>query len=143
MMTMNYAQEQAIGLAGALADLTVKVTDSFSAEEDMTVGLPVIRGTVPDKQCKLLTVEGACLGITQHVHKEQWQGVAYYPTNYTVPVVTKGRVYVNVDGAVVAGTPAKYDKTNKVWSASAGVAVSNVKFVTSTSAKGIAVVEIA
>lgn len=148
MLTMNYALEQEAGFKGMLADCTCKTTESYAAEVAMNAGVPVVLGTNPEKQVNAVASADDCkkvIGIVQHVHKEvpDCECAKYYPACYCVPVLTRGRVFVAVDDAVEAGAPAKYDFANEVWSATNGTAVEGITFKTSTSAKGVAVVEIA
>lgn len=142
-MQTNYSQEMQPAIVGALADLVFKTTDSYYAEGDITAGVPVVPGTDAAKQIKVCEAGGAAnvIGITQFVHKQVAKGETYYPDGYVVPVVTRGRVWVEVDGDVTAHTAAKYDPDKGVWSASGSEEISNAKFITGTTS-GMAVVEI-
>lgn len=141
-MQKNYDLEMKPAIVGMLADASVKTTDSFMVEDEAGVkpGVPVLPGTNPAKQVKAMTDAGtAVIGIVQHVHKEATN--PYYPVGMVVPVVTRGRVWVEVDGDVDAYGATKYDQASGKWSKTAGQDVANAKFITGANS-GMAVVQI-
>lgn len=160
-MQLSYAIEMDTAHAGDLADLSIKTTDTFAAEEPMCPAMPVVYGE-NEKLCKVLADEADAekvIGITQFTHKENdavirfVKGedgelvakapdcVGYYPEGWAVPVVTRGRVWVKVDGDIEGGV-AKFDIENKVWSSTNGVEVPLAVFKTTATHDGLAIVEI-
>lgn len=143
-MQTNYNPIMAPALVGQIADLSIKVIDSFAAEAPLYPANVVMRGTDPGKQVKPVAAEGDCakaIGIVVHEHKEQED--PYFPIGYCVNVMTKGRIWVMCDGAVDAGAKAKFDAVNGVFSASNGVELGiPCVFVTGTKAAGLAEVQI-
>lgn len=144
-MQKNYSQEMQPAIVGMLADTTFKTTDSYHVEDEkgINAGVPVVTGTDAAKQIKACGADDGAkvIGVTMFVHKQLTGGENYYDKGYVVPVVTKGRVWVAVEGDVVAQTAAKYDATKNVWSASGTVEVANAKFITANT-HGMAVVQI-
>ena len=98
MAITNYALTMDKAFAGALYDLSSHTVDSFAIEEADGIGAAcaVIRGTDAEHQVKSPSASGdgaKVIGVTLHTHIEPPEaGKKYYPQNYTVPVVTKGRV---------------------------------------------------
>lgn len=137
-MQKHYDLEMKPAIVGMLADLTNKTTDSYIAEEDFCPGVAVMFGTNPAKQVKKFAEGGSFAGVAMHEHKELTH--PYYPAGYCAPVVTKGRVWVKVDGDVAAGSTAKYDAANEVWSATNGIAIMGA--FRTNAIDGMAVVEI-
>ena len=107
-MQKNYSQEMQPAIVGMLADTTFKTTDSYHVEDEKGVnaGVPVIPGTDAGTQVKACGADDGAkvIGVTMFVHKQLTDGENYYDKGYVVPVVTKGRVWVAVDGDVVAQT---------------------------------------
>ena len=145
-MQLSYDLEMQTAIAGALADASVKVTDSYRAEgeDGIAPGVPVIAGT-GSNQVKAVTASGeaaSVIGVAQHAHKSLSDSTSepYYPEGYVLPVLTRGRIWVAVDDTEIsANTDAYYDYDNAIWSASAGEAVADAKFV-SAAENGYAVV---
>ena len=100
-----YALETDKGFAGMKADVTVDVIDSFSSEDGINPGEPVIRGTDPAKQVKTAAVGDVnkIIGIAIHTHKDLPISGKYYEEGYCLPVMTFGDVYVVAGGDVKAG----------------------------------------
>ncbi len=145
-MQLKYG-EMDVALVGQIADLSNKTIDSFAAEEALDPGVPVIRGSNPEKQIKKAgtgTLKDV-IGITVHQHKEPDD--PYYPVGYSVGVMTRGRIWVPVTKAVTAGKVANYKIADNgftdedVASGIEAVGVSCV-FLTSSAAAGIAEIEI-
>lgn len=96
--------EDAPAFKGQLADTTAHVIDSFASEGGVEPGTLVMRGTDTSKQVKQInagTDSAKAIGIAVHVHKEP--ETPYYPTGYSVPVITFGDVYVEAGADVKAG----------------------------------------
>ena len=96
--------EDAPAFKGQLADTTAHVIDSFASEGGVEPGTLVMRGTDTAKQVKQIkagTDSAKAIGIAVHVHKEP--ETPYYPTGYSVPVITFGDVYVEAGADVKAG----------------------------------------
>ena len=138
-MQMNYELEMQPANVGGLGDAMFKTTDSYLAEEAICPGMAVALGTNPAKQVKELAEGAQFAGIAMHAHKELVH--PYYPEGYCVPVVTEGRVWVKVEGDVVAGKPACYDPAKKAWVAEGGIQLSCAAYRTNT-ISGMAMVEI-
>lgn len=153
-MQLSYSMNMAAAIAGTLYDDSPKVVDSLLAEGTIGLGMGVIAGTNPQTQAIVpsATFSAGFKGVAMYQVKEQNDdGTVTYTAKDTVPVVRKGRVWVNVTGAVTAETPAfltfSGDDAGK-WAGVAGtgplaVAVTGAKFITSTTAAGLAVVELA
>lgn len=152
MAIKNYSLNMDEAYAGMLYDLSDKQIDTFAVEdsEGISAGAAVVRGTNPAKQVKAASAAGDganVVGVVLHTHKELVKNGKYYEQGYAVPVVSKGRVYVNVGGAVTAGKVANLklaDGTFTDEDVASGIetVACGAKFITSTSAAGVAVVEI-
>lgn len=154
MAITNYALTMEKSFAGALYDLSAHTVDSFAVEEadGLGVAAAVIRGTDAEHQVKSPSASGdgaKVIGVTLHTHIEPPEaGKKYYPQNYTVPVVTKGRVWVTTGGAVNAGDEAHLklaDGTFVKDAVAAGTIEAlgcGAKFITSCDKAGLAVIEI-
>lgn len=146
-MQTSYRREMVPALIGQIADLSNKTVDSFAAEEGLNPGTPVVRGTNPAEQVKAAgtgTLKDV-IGILIHEHKEP--ETPYYPQGYTVGVMTKGRLWVEVGGAVTAGKVANYKVADKVFvqdAVATGIEAVGVPcvFLTSTSAAGLAEIQV-
>ena len=158
-MQTNYKLEMDPALVGQIADLSNHTIDSFAAEAGLDAGVPVKRGTDPTAQVLPVSAEGDAadaIGIVIHEHKEHVAaGQAYYPEQYVVGVMTKGRIWVQTGGAVTAGAAAKYNVTDGTFVENAPEGEGDedseavveelgcgAKFITSTTAAGLAVIEI-
>lgn len=154
MAITNYSLTMDKAFAGALYDLSSHTVDSFAVEETDGIGAAcaVIRGTDAQHQVKSPSESGdgaKVIGVTLHTHIEPPEASKkYYPQNYTVPVVTKGRVWVTTGGAVNAGDEAHLklaDGTFVKDAVSAGTIEAlgcGAKFITSCDKAGLAVIEI-
>lgn len=100
---MTYLFDSLKGIKGQIADGSLRVVDSFAAEEELEFGAALERGTDPDKQVKMYD-DGVFAGVAlfsptekDDVYKEKTQAA----------VLTKGRVFVDVLSVeVVAGEKA-------------------------------------
>ena len=142
-MQLNYNLEMQPAVAGSLYDLSTKTVDSFSAEEAMNAGVPVIPGTAEGLVKPVATGEAAkAIGIAAFTHKQDIEGAEkYYEKGYILPVITCGRVWVAVEGDITAFSAAKYDPTTGKWKADGSEEIPNAKFITSANS-GYAVVQI-
>ena len=134
-----YSYGQPIGVAGMKADSTVDVIDSFAAEGAIPAGAVVERGTDPQKQVKVSTTPANVIGVA--IFENKVEETPLYPDKYAVPVCTFGDVYVQVNAAVTAGTPAYIDASGN-FTDSTGTAVAGMTYMTSAEAEGLAVVRI-
>lgn len=154
MSQTTVTQYGAVGFAGLLADNQYTDKMSYSAESAVGFGLPVALGTNKDRQVVPLTtsVGQATLayGITlaSHVVEQTSAGVAQYAAKDTVPVLKQGRVWMLTDDAVVAGTVANLKLSSGLVTdeaVAAGIEAFtqfSARFVTGTTASGLAIVEI-
>lgn len=149
MAQLSYNAEMSPAVVGMIADLSCKTVDSFAAEAALNPGDLVVRGTNAEKQVKLAgtgTVANA-IGIVIHEHKEPGTTDGYYPVGCAVGVLTRGRIWVPVSKAVAAGKIANYKIAEKAFTDEAvasGIEAPGVScvFLTSTSAAGIAEIEV-
>lgn len=133
----SYGQDK--GIAGMKADSTVDVIDSFASEGAIAVGKAVERGTDPAKQVKASVTAANVIGVA--IFENKVEETPLYPDKYAVPVMTFGDVYVQVNAAVTAGTPAYIDASGN-FTDSTGTAVAGMTYMTSAEAEGLAVVRI-
>lgn len=150
-MQTSYKLEMDPALVGQLADLSCNTIVSYAAEEALTPGILVKYGTNPEKQvlaCDANDDVKAAVGVVIHEYKEPVAGTdKYYPANYTVGVLTKGRIWVQTGGKVTAGKAANYKVAAGTFvedAVTTGIEAvpQGAKFVTSTAAAGLAIVEI-
>lgn len=152
-LTVTATPNQAF--AGLLEAATTFETDSLAAEGAVGLGKLVRLGTNKDKQCVQLssaTGQGAlAYGFAPHnFNREQTTaGLVQYDDKETVPVVRKGRIWVETQDAVVKGATANYHLASQKLTDEAvttGIEAigGNLKvtFLTSTSAAGLALVEV-
>lgn len=108
MSQTAYNTEFAVAVAGMLNDNGVDDVLTFAAETTLEAGRPVVRGTA-DTQC--LLPSGAAdefLGVTvfqQPVEDDDLAAVLTFSVGEPVGVLQKGRIWVRVEEAVVAGDP--------------------------------------
>lgn len=155
MAQTSVVQYGPAGYAGMLGDTTFTDKMSYSAEAQLNFGVPVQLGTDPDRQVKPLTTSAgqAALAIgfsiaSNSVEQTYKTGLVYYAAGNTVPVLKRGRIWMQTDDAVVAGAAANLKLSNGLLTDAAvttGIeAFTQFKatFITSTSAAGLALVEI-
>lgn len=153
-MQTAYTQNSVASFAGMLYDIAENDVMSYSAEGAVDFGVPVKLGTNKEKQtAKLTTSAGqAALAVgfalaTQTLEQSS-AGVVQYGDKVNVSVLKKGRVWVNTQDAVVAGAVANLHLASGTLTdeaVAAGIEAFtqfSARFVTSTSAAGLAVVEI-
>lgn len=143
-MQTSYSLELQPAIVGSLYDLSTKTVDSFCAEEAMNAGVPVVPGT-KEGLIKAVATGGAAniIGIAMFTHKQPIEGAEkYYEKGYILPVVTLGRVWVEVEGEVTPfTTEVKFDPSKGKFTSDGSETVPNAKFITSA-VQGMAVVQI-
>jgi len=111
MTQTDYSEDQAIGLAGQLADSGRKDVISRSAEETIVpFGRMVVLGTDPDKQAKLpslaadITDPLKVLGATLHSHAgEAIKGeLSGYRNEDSMSILHQGRLYMEAEQPMTA-----------------------------------------
>lgn len=154
MSQTTVTQYGAAGFAGLIADSMFTDKMSYSAEGDVGFGLPVKLGTNKERQVAELTTDAgqAALAVgvsvaTQAVEQTS-AGVAEYADTDTVSVMKRGRIWMLTQDAVVAGTTANLHlASGSVTDASVTTGIEaftqfSAKFITGTTAAGLAIVEI-
>lgn len=139
---------------GMLADLSDNDIGSFAAEGVVAIGRTVRRGTNREKQVVQSTTavgQGALVfGVALHDHAREAtaQGVAQYATTEAVSVLRRGRVWVQTNDAVVAGSVANLHLATGTFTDEAvgagieALTLVQARFETSTTAAGLAIVEL-
>lgn len=149
-MQTAYTQYQAAALVGALFDLSNKTTFSYSAEAAVGLGVPVMLGTNKERQVKLATAAASVIGIAmaQSDFEQSAAGLVQYADKETVSVLKSGRIWVMTADAVTAGNAANMVVASGLFTdevVATGIEAFtqvSIKFLTSTTAAGLAVVEI-
>lgn len=89
-------------LPGQIADTTLRNVLSFSAEEIIEFGRPVMRGTDLERQCKNFVSDAGFtkkfIGVSL---LDSTRMTGNYPTTTTVNVMDKGRVWVALTTGLV------------------------------------------
>lgn len=161
MSQTSYSLAQAIAMPGLLGDSGFHDVLSGIASTAMGFGLGVLKGTA-DSDLALPGVSGDVAkirGVTVHQHKEQdLSSVAQYKQKDAVSVLHKGRIWVMVEEAVVPGDAVyvryaaggngvgSFGKTagsTERAQLSDGSQGSKAKYLTSASANGLALLEVA
>lgn len=154
-MQLDYSQYNPPLQLGNIYDTSLRQVDSGIAEGVVGIAKACIRGTNPERQTKQAGT-GAGAGaliygisvLTQTIEQAQVTGLVQFADKTAVPVMTKGRIVVETFDAVVAGTVANFHLATGKWTdtaVGAGIEATTlikVKFVTSTTAAGLAAVEI-
>lgn len=151
-------QYMAPGFAGLLYDGGFRDTMSYSAEGAIPFGSFVKLGTNKERQVLAPTTAAGqaalLVGIAEaNASVEQAYpstgAAAAYAVNETVSMLKDGRIWVPTNDAVVAGAVANFVLANStVTDEAVGAGIEaftqlTVKFITGTTAAGLAVVEIA
>lgn len=149
-MQTTYSQNMNPAYAGMLADLSDKVVDSKAAEGQIGLGFGVVSGTNAEKQVKVPagSVNGF-QGVALYQAKEQGlDGSVVFKDKDTVPVLSKGRAWVPVIGAVaydgavyLIHTGANAGKFTGTADVNQGQ-IAAAKFKSSTSGDGLAIIEL-
>lgn len=150
MSQTSYTQNGAVGFAGLLDGIGPRSVRSYAAEEAIPLAYPVRLGTNKDTEVLKATTGAAAIGFALHdqAREQSLAGVVQYAVTETVSVLTAGRMWVETSDAVVAGATANLTvATGKLTDAAVAAGIEaftqiSVKFVTSTSAAGLAIVEI-
>lgn len=139
---------------GQIADTSLRQVDSFLAEGVVGIGKAVVRGTDKERQAVQAGTgvgQGALImgiALMSQVIEQTSAGVVQYATKAAVPVMTKGRVVVETAGAVVAGSVANFVLASGKWDDAAvaagieAVVLIKARFITGTTAAGLAVIQI-
>jgi hypothetical protein len=153
-MQLTVTQYGAASFAGMLADTGFTDKMSYTAEAAVGFGVPVQLGTNKERQVKVLTtaVGQAALAygvsIASQVVEQTSAGVAQYAQYDTVPVLKTGRVWMLTNDAVAAGAVANLVLANGTVTdevVATGIEAFtqfSARFITGTTAAGLAVVEI-
>jgi hypothetical protein len=149
-MQTSISQYGAPAIKGMLDGIGPRNVRSYAAEEAIPVGFPVKLGTSADKEVLKATAGAGVVGFALHDHarEQNGSGVVQYAATETVSVLTDGRMWVETDDAVVAGATANLVvATGKLTDAAVASGIEaftqiSVKFITATSAAGLAIVEI-
>lgn len=150
MSQTTMSQYGAAAVAGLLDGVGPRNVRSYAAEEIIPVGFPVKLGTSPEKKVLKATAGAGVIGFSIHDQALQQTsaGAVQYAATETVSVLTQGRMWVMTDKAVAAGATANL-KTASGTLTDAAVTTGiealtqvSVKFITATTAAGLALVEI-
>lgn len=145
---------QPAAFAGMLADLSDNDIISRAAEGAVLVGRTVRLGTNPEKQVAQSSTavgQGALVvgfALHDHAREQSSTGVVQFANRETVNVLKRGRMWVETQDAVVAGTVANLHlATGQLTDAAVGAGIEaitqlSVRFVTSTGAAGLAEIEV-
>lgn len=149
-MQSTISQYGAAAFKGMLDGIGPRNVRSYAAEEIIPVAYPVKLGTSSDKEVLKATAGAGVVGFALHdyAREQDGSGVVQYGTTETVSVLTQGRMWVETNDAVVAGATANLVvASGKLTDAAVAAGIEaftqiGVKFVTATSAAGLAIVEI-
>lgn len=154
-MQTSYSQYGAAAMAGMLFDLSDYDSDSFSAQGVISPSVPVTRGADPANQCVMQTGAAGqaalCFGfamLKSDMEHPLGGSLIQYADKETVPVMRRGKLWVNTNNAVTAGNVANLHlATGKLTDAGVAAGIEaftqmRVRFITSTAAAGLAAVEI-
>lgn len=154
MSQTSVTQYGAVAFAGMLADIGDNDVLSYSAEIAVPIASFVALGTNKERQVVPLTTsvgQGAlAVGVALHEHtiEQTSAGLVQYDIGRTVSTLKRGRVYVLTDDAVVAGAVANLKlSSGKATDEAVTTGIEaftqfSARFVTGTTAAGIAVLEI-
>lgn len=154
----SYGQYSAAGFAGLLYDSSFRDTMSYSAEGAIPFGSfaklgtnkerQVIAPTTAAGQAALLIGVAIATASVEQAYPSTGAAAAYAVTE-TVSLLKDGRIWVQTNDAVVAGAVANFVLANGTVTdevVATGIEAftqMTVKFITGTTAAGLAVVEIA
>lgn len=149
-MQTSISQYGAPAFKGMLDGIGPRNVRSYAAEEAIPVAYPVKLGTDKEKEVLKATAGAGVVGFALHDHaREQTSaGVVQYNALETVSVLTQGRMWVETTDAVVAGATANLTvATGKLTDEAVAAGIEtftqiSVKFITGTTAAGLALVEI-
>lgn len=143
----QYGAPAFIGMLDSVAPNNIR---SYAAEEAIPVGFPVKLGTNKGKQVLKATAGASTIGFAVHDHaREQGaSGTVQFAAKEAVNTLTAGRLWVETDDAVAAGAVANLKTANgKLTDEAVAAGIEaftqiSVKFITSTAAAGLALVEV-
>lgn len=153
-MQTSYTQYQDELSLGNIADTSLRQIDSYLAQGVIGIGKAVVRGTNPARQAVQAGTgvgQGALIigiAIISQTVEQSSAGVVQYADKSAVPIMRKGRVVVETASAVVAGATANFVLATGKWDDTAvgagfeAVTQLNARFVTGTTAAGLAILEI-
>jgi len=150
MSQTSYSQIGAVGFKGLLDGVGPHSIRSYAAEEAIPLAYPVKLGTTASKEVLKATTAAGAVGFAIHDHarEQSSNGTVQYAQYETVSVITQGRFWVMTSDAVVAGSVANLtvaDGTLTDASVTTGIEAFtqfSARFVTATTAAGLAIVEI-
>lgn len=150
MSQTSVSQYGAAAFKGMLDGVAHHPVRSYAAEEVIPVAYPVKLGTNKEAEVLKATTGASTIGFALHDHarEQSSSGVVQYAQYETVSVLTSGRMWVETTDAVVAGATANLTvATGKLTDEAVAAGIEaftqvSVKFVTGTSAAGLAIVEI-
>lgn len=143
-MQTAYNEKMAVAVVGQLVDCTNRRIESKYAENAFYAGDAAQNGTT-DGQVK--TVAASVHGVVvQHAlgTLNDDTGLAAYAQYDSISVLTAGRIWVAVDGAVAMDAQAYWDVAAGAFNSTAldNFIVTGGRFRTSTSGAGLAILEI-
>jgi len=149
-MQTTVSQYGAAAFAGMLDGIGSHQVRSYAAEEIIPIAYPVKLGTNKEKQVLKTTSGALSVGFALHDHAREQNGggTVQYAAKETVSVMTQGRFWVMTTDAVVAGAVANLTVATGALTdeaVAAGIEAFtqfSARFVTATTAAGLAVVEI-
>lgn len=149
-MQTTISQYGAAAFKGMLDGIGPRDVSSYAAEEAIPVAYPVKLGTNKEAEVLKATTGAGVVGFALHDHArvQNGGGTVQYDQYETVSVLKKGRMWVETTDAVAAGATANLTvATGKLTDEAVAAGIEaftqiSVKFVTATSAAGLAIVEI-
>lgn len=150
MAQTTISQYGAAAFKGLLDGVGPHVIRSYAAEEAIPLAYPVRLGTTASKEVLKATTGANTIGFAIHdqAREQNSAGLVQYAATETVSVITQGRFWVMTSDAVVAGSIANLTTaTGELTDASVTTGIEaftqfSARFVTATSAAGLAIVEI-
>ena len=149
-MQTSVSQYGAAAFKGMLDGIGAHQVRSYAAEEAIPVAFPVKLGTTKDAEILKTTSGALAIGFALHDHArvQDASGLVQYAQYETVSVLTQGRFWAETTDAVVAGAVANLTvATGKLTDEAVAAGIEaftqfSARFVTGTSAAGLAIVEI-
>lgn len=115
MSQTTYALSPDAAIAGMLGDPNSDAHIRSYANEEATTtpfGLAMVEGTLPEEQVlKPSAASQTFMGVGVHAHGSEDLTAAGAGTDEMMGILSKGRVWVQVDEAVVAGDPVFFRHT--------------------------------
>lgn len=150
MAQTTVSQYGAVAFKGLLDGIGAHQVRSYAAEEAIPVAYPVKLGTNAEKEVLKATTAASAVGFALHddAREQNGSGLVQYAQYDTVSVITQGRFWVETSDAVVAGSVANMTTADgKLTDAAVTTGIEaftqfSARFVTATTAAGLAIVEI-